>query len=766
LILAALAALALFFWLRSTKPVISGTFTVRSGEISAEVTIERDKWGVPLIRAANIEDMVWASGFVHASDRMFQMDLIRRLSTGRLSEIFGKRALESDKEQLDLMIPEGIERSLASVKPELNSIAQSYCRGVNYYMRHFPLPPEFKLLGYSPEPWKVADIFAIFKRMEIILAGSGSELYNTRVYAALGREKGDELLTGSNGAAIVNQNEYGLSMMDHSTLKAAYRRELDHLEKVIGSNNWVISGKKTKSGKPILANDPHLSNVFPSYFYQIRMSAGDIELSGNTIAGAPFIVIGKNSKVCWGFTNVGTDVIDYFLLEPAAGDPNQYILDGKKTPFTILEKHVKVKDQKDVIHRVRVSKFGPVMESGGKLLARHSVNEYPSTVLDALYQLNFARDTDQLMNALSRWSSPAQNVVFADSDGNIGYYPTGLIPQRALGNGAVPVPGNTLKNIWQGFYPEEKKPIVVNPEKGFMVTANNRVIPSGNIPLFAANWYPSFRADRITELLQSKDKMDVRDNILFQTDSFLKSGEFMMEIIGDHKPVSKGAIRIFNELKKWDGRADSGPGPLIFYRFEKHLSEAMFSDEFPDEESRSLVSGSWIYRLLNYPEGRRDTSALNRWADDKTTGETEVFTDMVERALELTDIDYLNGKEKGKPEWTEVHTLQYSHPLGSVFPLKYFLNRGPYGIKGGKDCIMVSTFRNRDDFNVVHLSTFRMILDMASPENSRMINSSGQSGHFMSKFYDDQIELFVRGKYRAFENPVEKLYKISLVPGR
>ena len=598
--------------------------------------------------------------------------------------------------------------------------------------------------------------------MELILAGSGSELYNMKLYSALGKERAEELITGSHGSTIVNPEEYNIAL-DNASLKAAYLREMDNRDMVIGSNNWVISGNKTVSGKPILANDPHLSNVFPSYFYQLRMKAGDMELSGNTIAGAPFIVIGNNKNVAWGVTNVGTDVIDYFLLEPVPGKDGHYMLDGKATAFTVLEKRIPVKGEEDYIHKVRVSAFGPVMESGGKLLARHSINEYPSTVLESLCQLNFAKNSQEIIKALGKWSSPAQNFIFADREGTIGYYPSGLVPLRAWGDGSLPTPGDSIQNLWRGFYREEEKPVVLNPRKGFIVTANNRVIPEGKLPLFAKNWYPSFRADRITELLIKKEKVGVEDNMEYQTDSFLKSAQFLLKIIVDLKPASQGAARMLGIMRNWDLRADSGTAPLIFYRFEEHLAEEIFADEL-DDELRSLVSRSWIYRLLNYPQGRYDTGALNRWADDKATEEKEVFPDMVARALERTDGDFTKWSEAGNTAWADVHTLTYTHPLGSVFPLKYFLNRGPYAVRGGRDCVMTSTFGNRDKFKVVHLSTFRMILDLGNPENSRMVNSSGQSGHFMSRFYDDQIRLYVEEKYRKFKNPPEKAYTIRLVP--
>ncbi len=763
IILIAVSLLVLFIFLNGTKPVTSGTFSISPEEISGKITIQRDKWGVPNIEAENTEDMFWAMGFVHASDRLFQMDLIRRSATGRLSEVFGKIALESDKSQKNLLIEESIERSLKLIDQKSRKVLKDYCRGVNYYMKKFSLPPEFKLLGYTPEPWKVRDILAVFKRMEIILAGSGGELYNMKIYSALGKEKAGELLTGSHGSTIINRNEFK-NFTDSSMLTEDYKREIENREKLIGSNNWVISGSRTASGKPILCNDPHLSNVFPSYFYQLKLRSGDIELSGNSIAGSPLIIIGKNTNLSWGVTNVGTDVIDYYLLKTEPGDESFYYLDGKKTKFESIEKRIKIKGADDFIHKIRISKFGPVTKIGNEFIARHSINEYPSTIIEAIYEMNFSKNIDDFLSALRKWTSPAQNFVFADNKGNIGYYPTGLIPIRAKGDGSIPLSGESIGNLWHGFYKETEKPYVLNPEKGFMATANNRVLPEESLPIFSKNWFPPFRADRITELLSTQKKLTVEDNIAFQTDSFLKSGEFLVNIIKKHVPVSTGAIFVLDKLKQWDLKAESGIEPLLFYRFEKFLSDRIFIDEFDDDESRSLISRSWIYRLLNYPEGNYDHNVLDRWSDDRGTGKTETFSDMIEEGLTLTYKDYLSRKEKGSQEWTNIHTLTYNHPLGSVFPLKYFLNRGPYNMKGGKDCIRIATFRNRTDFNTVHLSTFRMIIDMNDDSNSRMINSSGQSGHFMSRFYDDQISLYTAGKYRLMNNPPENKYKIEIIP--
>lgn len=757
-------AVTLWFLLNGTKPKISGIVKTETGEISDKITIKRNKWGIPFIKGKNTEDIFWGVGFAHASDRLFQMDLIRRLATGRVSEIFGERALETDIYHKELLIEEGIERSVKNISPVIIKLLESYCRGVNFYIKTRNLPPEFKILGYKPGKWEVKDILSIFKRMEIILSGSGSELRNMRLVSVLGKEKASKLISGLHGSSIIDSGEYG-EFLRNSSLRIACGIEQENSEKLIGSNNWVISGAKTVSGKPILANDPHLSNIFPSYFYQVFLKTGDIELSGNTIPGIPFLVIGRNSNIGWGFTNVGTDVIDYYVLKINPENEDQYYFEDKWTDFDKIVKTIKIKGKEDVRHTIKISKFGPVFETGGKYLARHSLNLYGSTMIEAFYGMNFSKDISGFISSLKKFSSPAQNVVFADTKGNIGYFPTGLVPVRASGTGIFPVRGENKSDLWKGFYDEDKKPYLINPEKGFIVTANNRVLPDKGIPVFANNWFPSFRSDRITELIREQPELSVEYNMEMQRDSFLKSAEFLLGIISDYDVEEGDAGFVLNELKRWNKRADSGIAPSLFYRFEYHLAKNIFKDNLGIEENHNMISTSWIYKILNYPDEKPDKDELKFWIDDVNTDKVETVIDLVKLSLEESYSDHMKNRKKGDADWENIHTLFYKHPLGSVFPLKYFLNRGPYGITGGKDCISVSTFRKREDFNVVHLSTFRMIIDFKDFSNSVMANSSGQSGHFLSRYYDDQIDLYINSKYRKMENFEGKSEKLEIIPG-
>lgn len=732
--------------------------------IQEPVTIKRNAWGIPLIEASSRGDLYFAIGFVHASERLLQMDLNRRYATGRLSEIFGKRTLDIDVYHKDLMVEESVKTVMKMVSPDQTELMLQYCRGVNAFLETQPLPPEFTLLNYRPEPWKLEDIACIFKNMEFLLAGSGSELYNLKVLNVFGEQRARKLIRGVHGSSIVNSNEYE-KMYRNQSLKTAFLNEINLQGNRIGSNSWVISGSKTISGYPVIANDLHLPNTFPSYFYQILARSGEDEWSGHTLPGIPNLITGHNSHVGWGFTNVGTDVIDYFILDINPDIPNRYRLDGEWVDFDIIDKVIKVKGQNDVIHRVKVSRLGPVLEDNGRVYARHSVMNYPPTILEAFHRMNFSSTMEEFISGLKMFSSPAQNTVVADKQGNIAYYPTGLVPRRKNGNGSLPVPANQSSDIWDGFYGEDEKPLLINPEKGYVVTANNPVVPENRLPLFAENWYPSFRADRIDSLLSRKVKFSLQDIQSIQTDSFLIGAQFLINRIKKLDFTSDKARFVMEKLRGWNLKAETGIAPYLFYTFESFLNRNVFGDHIKDKELRErLISYTWIYRILDYPRGQVQPEELSFWMDDIHTPDREDFRDMVARSLDETYDQYQAESQQRNLSWEKLHTLYYQHPLGSIAVLKWLLNRGPYYMPGGRNCILTASFRQSRGFAASHLSTYRMIMDFSDFSNSLLINSSGQSGHFLSPNYDDQIDLFINLKYRKMEWFEGKLKTLRLLP--
>lgn len=757
------ALLVVYLFLHASLPETRGTLFVAG--LKKPVTIERHRWGVPFLRAASLDDLYFAIGFCHAQDRLFQMDISRRAATGRLSEIFGRRALAFDSGRRDELPDQTIARNRRALPADLLPLLESYCNGVNSFIASQPLPPEFQLLHYTPQKWLVDDILAVFINIEILLADSGSELYNASVFRAMNADKARALLFGNSGGSIVESAETLLACQQPDLLMQLDRERVRR-ENQVGSNNWVVSGSHTVTGMPFLASDPHLSNRFPSFFYQVNARSDDAELCGQTIPGTPFVVIGRNADIGWGFTNTGTDVIDYYTLRTHPLNPDQYMVNGQWETFARQRSAISIRGEKPQLHTVRVSRFGPVVTENGRTLAVHSIDLYPSRTPEAMARMNRARDINGFLAALRLFTAPAQNVVFADRRGTIGYFPAGWVPIRAKGNGALPVHAEAEADMWQGFVDETQKPLLINPPSGFVVTANNPVLPEGRLPLFALSWTPSFRADRIREMLLASPRLGLEEMKAIQCDSYLKNAEFLLQCIRNAQLHSAKAAAMLRLLNEWNRRADSGPAPFIFYRFERHLTENIFVHHLRDRKDSNLISVSWLYRILRYPSAQPpDRRALLAWTDDPATPRGEDFDQSVERALVEAFNDYRDASRltPDSARWETLHTIRYTHPLGELFILNPFLNRGPFPMSGGRNCVMTAAFD--DEFHVTHVSSFRMILDFSdSFAHSLLINASGQSGHFMSPFYDDQIALFTGARYRPMVDRSPAPQRLVLTP--
>lgn len=756
----------ILIFLKSTAPNYKGT--ILSKDVKGSILIERNRWGIPKIEADNLEDLFFAIGYLHAQDRLFQMDLSRRLAKGELSEVFGKIAFETDKFHKELLLDESIDENYETLKKDqkVYSLIKSYCRGVNYFIKNGKLPIEFKILKYRPSNWEIKDVLAILKNMEVVLEDSGAEITNMNLIRIFGKERGSQLIYGNFGSSIVNEKEYE-KIYGGKTLSKLMEIEKRVNEKVVGSNNWVVSGSKTDTGKPYLANDPHLPIKFPGYFYQIvaKVRGTDIELSGNTLAGIPLIVIGRNHYLGWGFTNVGTDVIDYFILKTNPDNKNQYLLDGKWVDFKIIEKKIKVKGEGEKTVKVKTSVFGPVIEKNGVSMARHSVLLYPTHAYKGIFIMNFSKNIDEFIKGVSYFTAPAQNIVFADRKGNIGYYPSGAIPKRSKGDGALPVEVTKLSESWQGFYEEREKPILINPDKGYIITANNPVLPEEKLPIFSKRNYVSFRADRIEELFKKKRVFTINDMKAIQLDPFSKPAEFLISSIKNFNYKDEKVNFILNKFKNWDFKMNKGISPFLFYRFERYLAREIFSDDIKREEDKKFISVFWLYRIMKYPKFKNGES-FKSWVDDKNTPNKENFKDIVERALLKTYEEYKRESEKRSLKWEDIHKILYRHPLGRVKLLGYFFNRGPFPIEGGRSTILREDFNPFKNFYVTGLSTFRMILDFSNLSKSILVNSTGQSGNFLSPFYDDQISLYVNLKYRIMDDFSEIKYRIIIKPER
>src|SRR6266567_1316324 len=548
-----LAGIAWFLTVaRSALPQMDGPLPVAG--ISAPVSIIRDGHGIPTIEAATLDDLFFAQGYVAAQDRLFQMDLMRRAAVGELAEIVGEVALKHDRQQRILGIRATAEKGLQVTTPEDHAQFGAYARGVNAYIESHRdrLLLEFRILRYSPRPWVMQDSLAIgYQMVETLSTSPKSALTREKILAKLGPELTADLYVNTSwrdhpptappaaldsapspshasapsGAVASAISETSVSLLLQPWLEPFFQDRPRHL----GSNNWVVSGAHTVSGKPLLSNDMHLGHQMPNLWYEAHLHSGDFDAAGVTLPGYPYVFIGHNRRVAWGFTNVGPTVQDAYVED--FNDHGQYLTpDGWKQPEARREV-IHVKDKADVVVEVNVTRHGPIVSelSPGetrKIALRWTLYE---GIRNPFFHVDMAQNWQEFRRAFSEFDAPGQNVVYADVDGNIGYQTTGKVPTRASGDGSLPEDGSSNAQEWTSYIPFDKLPSIYNPPSGIAATANSRITPDGYPHSISSGWEAPWRSARIYRVLESGKKFSVADMLSLQTDIYSDAERFFAE---------------------------------------------------------------------------------------------------------------------------------------------------------------------------------------------------------------------------------------------
>ncbi len=601
-----LAVLALCGWLyslaHSALPQLDGTLQVRG--LSAPVTVIRDAHGIPVIQAANFEDLFFAQGYVTAQDRLFQMDGVRRFAAGELSEVLGDDFLEHDRQQRILGLRMAAQKTLEAAAPDVRSHIEAYARGVNAYIESHRdrLPVEFRILRYSPRPWTAEDSELIAAQMvEDLSTSPRHALTREKILARLGSELTADLYVNSSwhdrpptvsrpnleqdGTGDDKDDEddeeddsgpdnsvTGLTPRpDFLALPPQPQRFLDDRPRVLGSNNWVVSGAHTVSGKPLLSNDMHLGHGMPNLWYEAHLrcckaGSNDFDVAGVTLPGYPYVVVGHNQRIAWGFTNLGPTVEDVYV--ETFNSAGQYLTpDGWKQPEHRREV-IYVKDKPAVVMDVVGTRHGPIVAElvpgeTRQLALRWTLYD---GIRSPLFDLDSAQNWGEFRHALSEFDAPGQNIVYADVDGNIGYQAAGKIPIRASGDGSLPENGSDNAHEWIGYIPFEKMPSVFNPPSGIIATANSRITPDGYPYSISTEWEPPWRTARIYRVLESGKKFSAADMLALETDIYSEPDRYFAErfvYAVDHaKGASARAKTAAEIMRQWDGQmtADSA-GP-------------------------------------------------------------------------------------------------------------------------------------------------------------------------------------------------------------
>ncbi len=818
-IIALLLAAGGLFYFKSYLPntVAKQSFPQIDGEIHLQgldgpVDVYRDNMGIPHIYASTQHDMFFAQGYVHAQDRFWQMDAWRHIGSGTLSEMFGSGQVETDAFLRTLGWKQTAQAEWDGMGDESRSILQAYTDGVNAYLKDHDgtaLSLEYAVLGllspdYKIAPWTPVNSLTWGKAMAWDLRGNmGEEIERAVLLKTLTPQQVDQLFPPypSDHPVIVNQlateptgsaptQSIGLDIPTETLTALQHNASLLDLAlgpqgDGIGSNSWAVSGSRTTTGQPILANDPHLSIQMPSIWYQVDMHCQpksadcNLEVAGFSFAGVPGVIIGHNDKIAWGFTNVGPDVMDLFIEKVNPDNPNQYEADGKWVDFETRTETINVVGGDPVTITVRSTRHGPVIsETYGPLkdentdkakdfeafkdragieLPEHYVVALawtalkPSSPFEAIWGFDKAQNWDDFRTAARAFHVPAQNLLHADTSGNIGYQMPGDVPIRKKGDGRFPVPGWTGEYDWVGYIPFDQLPYAFNPPEGYIATANNQVPPSGYPYLITADWDYGFRANRIVDLIKNAPgKIDIAYIQSMQGDLFDANGPVFVPYVMklDTSKFSANETAAYNLLKDWNfqARADSG-GAAVFEAFWRHFLQNTFNDDLP---KRYWPDGGSRWNEVMREMIKNPNDPL--WDDKSTTDVVETLDDMVAKSFAdaVRELESSYGKDPAKWNWGDMHAATFrNQTLGKsgVGLIEDLFNRGPFPVGGGEAIVDATGWSVIDGYETNWLPSMRMIVDMSNLNNSVTVHTTGESGHAYHPHYADMSPLWANIKY-------------------
>jgi penicillin amidase len=782
-VLLAAAAAGGYFYLRQSLPDYDAGATVAG--LTDDVDIVRDADAVPHIFASNKLDGLFGLGYVHAQDRLWQMEFQRRVGFGRLSEIFGAATLPQDRFLRTVGFGRAARTAWERLPQQTRRQVDAYVAGVNAFISTHHgrrLPPEFTLLRFEPEPFSGADVLVWVKMMAWDLSANySSELMRHDIVAKIGAERMGQLLppyppdglsvlndqpAGSDSSDAVSRRDSRPSRTASNTWRTFERGLADGHPLVadlllgnsryeaIGSNNWVVDGSLTATGAPMLANDPHLSTQIPSIWYLAQVSAGDFDIIGATLPGTPAVALGRNRYMAWGATNVAADVQDLYRerLDPG-GRFAEY--QGAQEPLTIVPEVITIKGAASVTVDVRITRHGPLISDA--INANNAASKTPPigppleplafrwTALDpedltiaAYMHLNEAKTWADVMAALKDYATPSQNFVFAEASGHIGYYAPGHIPVRAAGDGSQPTDGWTGDTEWTGYVPFEELPHLYDPPSHFIVSANNR--PSGALgaPMIALEYPNPYRAQRIVDLLReitATKKLTPDDFRRIQADTVsLHARDLLPRLLAHVQPATSLDRQAVDILRSWDDDARGDlAAPAIFEAWFLRLAPSIVGDELGPAVTAYEGRFSSITRFL---EASLDGNPA--WCDNVTTTVQETCDQAVSTALHaaVEQLAERMGREPDRWRWDGVHTTVFPHQafeaIGALRP--FFSRRIPNG--GDWSTVNVGPVTVTAPFEQRSVPGYRGIVDLSPANDSRFIESVGPSGHFLSKYYD------------------------------
>jgi len=805
---------------------VKGETTVQG--LNSQVRIYFDDYAVPHIFAQNEKDMYFSMGYMHAQDRLWQMDITRRVAEGRLAEILGGSVLEFDKLFRTIGIDKFAYRWYESISPKSKEILTAYTAGVNKFIdTHYKnLPVEFDALNYKPEPWKPEHSLMIARLMgwDLNIAWYTDYVFG-EIVNKVGLEKAGEIFpdttfslfkkpdtTSENDSSkVVSENPAPVLALQQTAALGKdffdsyqnYRTFFNINCSHSGSNAWVISGEKSLTGKPILANDPHLGFQAPSKWYEMHMKSGSTDVRGMTIAGVPGVVIGNNRYISWGMTNLMNDDNDFIILQKDSLNENKYFY--KNQPYimdSIVEK-IGVKDSVEAEYTMKITKLGPVisgLNQRGFASYGNPFDENPykdklmtfkwtgfelSDEINTFYKIDNARTWDEFKEGLKDFCVPASNFIYADINGNIGYHVGGKIPIRKTSNNTGYIFPSAGDMEWEGFVDFDKLPNEFNPKEGYIASANTNPFDilkteAKSRYYIAYLWEPSSRYDKIQSYLEGKTKLDIDEFELMQMNYESPYAKEIAVFIEDAYKNYDGADAdikwCIERFRYWDGEMKpSNPLASVYNAFLTYLLRNTYLDQLGDKVFYDfLIVQNMPYRAtMNL---LRNNNSV--WFDNVNTKAVEKRSDIIRKSLQDALI-FLRTKFSNQDintwNWGDIHKVKFRHLLGIVPAFDKIFNIGPFDIGGDQTTINNSEYsfnevmKNGDFMNILGPS-MRIIVNMADPEHSLSVNSTGQSGQPLHPNYQDQARMWQFGEYKTntmseFEMNVKEYKLLTLIPG-
>jgi penicillin amidase len=744
------------------RPVPRGRGRVKLRGLEAEVEVLRDRSGVPHMYAGNLRDLFFAVGYAQAQDRLWQMEFNRRVSSGTLAEVVGEEALEYDRLTRRIGFRRVSEADWPEAEATEKAVLEAFSAGVNAYLETGHLPIEFGILRYRPQRWHPVDTITFARFMAWMLAGNwDAELLRSWTVERFGAEVMAELEprypvgkplivppgTAAKGAGPSLEEDYGAAADLLGALAAPGT-----------SNSWAVNGKKSATGKPMLANDPHLPLQMPSLFWQLHVDSPELKAAGACLPATPFVLIGHNDRIAWGLTAAIVDGDDLYVERVNPDNPSQYFYEGQWVDGEAVREEIRVRGRrKPVVEEVLVTRHGPVIgpaiRGEARTLALRSVVPEPAHQIQGMTMLMGARNWEEFRDALRLWPAPSQNFVYADVEGNIGYQLGGLVPVRAKGHGVLPVPGWTGEYEWTGWVPFDELPSALNPPTNWVATANNKIVDDDYPHFLSALWADSPRQERIVQMLEEKERLSIEDFRRMQGDLLSLPARELAPRMLELEAEDEWSKRALTFVRAWDQTvAADSVGACVFEVFYTHLLRKVLEEKLGSWSDFYmgrgihplrphgmffLVSASW---LLSRMKERKKWFAGRGWNEAMQ----EALTSAVRELRQLL------GDDVSQWQWGRLHRQAFRHPLGQARALSRLFNRGPVPVGGDPNTVWQASYMPYYGYEVTDgTACYRQIIDMGNFDNSLAVIPSGQSGHPGSRHYSDMIGLWARVEYHA-----------------